>query len=70
MSVTGGQGEKRGSKEKALCRERERGREKRADEREFSVMDDLSSYRNQKPNLPSPLLAKAHNAVMQEGSLG
>lgn len=36
----------------------------------FSVMDDLSSCRNQKPNLPSPVLAKAHSAVMQGGPLG
>lgn len=38
--------------------------------RVFGVMDDLSSCRNQKPNLPSPVLAKAHSAVMQGGPLG
>lgn len=72
VSVTGGQGNRKGVRRKpSVEREGEKPvvRENWAEERAFSVMDDLSSSRNQKPNLRSPLLAKAHNAVMQELSL-
>lgn len=48
----------------------EREASKGSEERVFSVMDDLSSYRNQKPNQPSSFLAKAHNALVQGGPLG
>lgn len=36
----------------------------------FALMDDLSSNRNQKPNLPNALVAKAHSVVMQGGPSG
>lgn len=73
VSIEWGQEKRKGARRKPLvereaCSEREvtRGVGREC----FSVMDDLSSYRNQKPNLPSPLLAKAHTAVMQGGPLG
>lgn len=66
-------GEEGESEEKAFGEERETCSEKEASGgagRALSVMDDLSSYRNQKPNLPIPLLAKAHDEVVQWGPMG
>lgn len=60
VSVTGGQ-----EREPLVKEEWQRPEERRAEERAFTVMDGLSSSRNQKPNLPRHLLAKAHSAAMQ-----
>ena len=67
LRVTGGRGQRvRGQKKsKWACSEvrgREREQEKslwKREKRALGVMDDLSSYRNQKPNLLSTPLAKA-----------
>lgn len=60
VSVTGGQ-----EREPLVKGEWQRPEERRAEERAFTVMDGLSSPRNQKPNLPRHLLAKAYSAAMQ-----
>lgn len=60
VSVTEGQ-----EREPLVKGEGKRLEKRRAEERAFTVMDGLSSSRNQKPNLPRHLLPKAHSAARQ-----
>lgn len=60
MGVTGGQ-----QREPLVKGAGQRPEERSAEERAFTVMNGVTSSRNQKPTLPRHLLAKAHSAAMQ-----